>query len=107
LLWTLRIQSNGVRVEHPLVVWSFAPDNKREEQTSPTENKFSFGDVAHPTPLSSRILNIHHENNSTQTSKFFKNFLLPQKFVCNEKDFKTTPFFLKNKQNFLEKLDKI
>jgi hypothetical protein len=51
LLWTLRIHSNGERVEHPLVVWSFAPDNKREEQTSPTENKFSFGDVAHPHPV--------------------------------------------------------
>jgi hypothetical protein len=51
LLWTLRIQSNGVRVEHPLVAWSFAPDNKREEQTSPTENKFSFGYVVHPHPV--------------------------------------------------------
>jgi hypothetical protein len=37
--------------EHPLVAWSFAPDNKREEQTSPMENKFSFGDVAHPHPV--------------------------------------------------------
>jgi hypothetical protein len=49
LLWTLRIQSNGVRVEHPLVVWSSAPDNKREEQSPSPKSKFTEC-VAHPRP---------------------------------------------------------
>jgi len=38
------------RLEHPLVVWSSAPDNKREEQSPTSQTKLCQAGVAHPRP---------------------------------------------------------
>jgi len=43
-------EATGARVEHPLVICRTAPDNKREEQTTKLENKFSNSVATHPRP---------------------------------------------------------